>query len=71
MIIAAALAFAAAFPAAAGTVQVAILRQAGSVKIVPEGKVLVAQPGIKAKALEWKGELTLRPREGGLRMADL
>lgn len=70
MILAAAFFLAAALPAAAGTVQVAILRQAGSAKIVPEGKVSIAQPGIKTTALDWKGELTLRPREGGLRLAD-
>ena len=71
MIAAVLLAFAASLPASAATVQVAILRQAGSAKIVPEGKVDVVQPGAKAKPLDWKGELTLRPREGGLRLADL
>ncbi len=71
MIAAAALAFAAALTAAAGTVQVAILRQAGSAKITPEGKVEILQPGAKPRPLEWKGELSLRPREGGLRLADM
>ncbi|MBI2387209.1 MAG: SpoIID/LytB domain-containing protein [Elusimicrobia bacterium] len=71
MIAATALALAAAMSASAGTVQVAIVRQAGSAKIMPEGKIMVAQPGTKSKPLEWKGELTLRPREGGLRLADL
>lgn len=71
MRLAASLLLAAALPAAAGTVQVAIVRQAGSVTIVPEGKVSIVAPGAKSKPLEWKGELTLKPREGGLRMADL
>jgi stage II sporulation protein D len=71
VIVAAALAFAAALSAAAGTVQVAIVRQVGSATISPEGKVLIAQPGAKKKALDWKGELTLRPREGGLKLADM
>ncbi|MBI2789284.1 MAG: SpoIID/LytB domain-containing protein [Elusimicrobia bacterium] len=71
MIAAALLLLAACAPAEAGTVQVAIVRQAGSAKISPEGKVSVSQPGAKSKPLEWKGELTLRPREGGLRLADL
>ncbi len=61
----------AAASAGASTVQVAIVRQAGSAVLFPEGKVAYIQPGAKPKALEWKGELTLRPREGGLRLADL
>lgn len=72
MISAAALLLAAlAAPAGAATLQVAILRQAQSAAIVPSGKVLVVQPGAKPKPLEWKGELTLKTREGGLRLADL
>ncbi len=71
MIAAPALAFAAAIAASAGTVQVAILRQAGSAVLMPEGAVTLAQPGYKTKPLEWKGELSLRPREGGLRLADM
>ncbi len=71
MIAAPALAFAVALSAAAGTVQVAIARQVGSVTIMPDGAVVISQPGAKEKALEWKGELTLRPREGGLRLADM
>lgn len=71
MIAAPALALAAALAASAGTVQVAIVRQAGSAVLVPDGAVTIAQPGAKTKPLEWKGELTLRPREGGLRLADL
>lgn len=71
MIAAAAAVLAAALPAFAGTVQVAILRQAASAPIFPEGKVMLAQPGAKPKPLEWKGELKLRPREGGLRLADM
>lgn len=71
MICAAALALGAALTASAGTVQVAVVRQAGSAKLSPEGAVEVRQPGSKAVLLEWKGELTLRPREGGLRLADM
>lgn len=71
MIAAPALAFVVALSAAAGNVQVAIARQVGSVTIKPEGEVMIAQPGAKKKLLEWKGELTLRPREGGLRLADM
>ena len=68
---AAALVLAAALPGRAAIVQVAIVRQASSAVIVPEGRVLLSQPGSKTKPLEWKGELSLRPREGGLRLADL
>lgn len=71
MIAAAALALACALHASAGTVQVAIARQAGSAKLTPEGTVQISQPGSKPVLLEWKGELTLRPREGGLRLADM
>lgn len=71
MIAAAALALGAALTASAATVQVAIVRQAGSAKLTPEGAVEVRQPGSKPVLLEWKGELSLRPREGGLRLADM
>jgi stage II sporulation protein D len=71
VILAAALCLAADAPARAATVQVAIVRQAASAAIFPEGKVMIAQPGMKTKPLEWKGELTLKPREGGIRLADL
>lgn len=71
MIAAPALALAAAIAASAGTVQIAIVRQEGSALLLPDGAVTIAQPGSKAKPFEWKGELTLRPREGGLRLADM
>lgn len=71
MIAATALALTAALAASAGTVQVAILRQAPSAALFTEGKVTVASPGGATKPLEWKGELKLRPREGGLRLADM
>lgn len=71
MIVPAVLLLAAAVQAATSTVQVAIVRQAGSVSISREGEVSVVQPGGKPKPFEWKGELTLRPREGGLRLADM
>ncbi len=51
-------------------VLVAIVRQAASARIYPEGRVRVSNAGAFDKALEWKGELTLKPREGGLRLAD-
>lgn len=71
MIAAAALALAAALTSSAATVQVAIVRHAGSAKLTPEGAVEIRQPGAKPVLLEWKGQLTLRPGEGGLRLADL
>ncbi|MDX6768219.1 MAG: SpoIID/LytB domain-containing protein [Elusimicrobiota bacterium] len=52
-------------------VQVAIVRQAASVKLlVADGDADLVLPGGRVKPLEWKGELTLRPREGGLRLAN-
>jgi stage II sporulation protein D len=64
-------ALAAASDAAAATrVQVAIVRSVPSVKIlVADGDADLVLPGGRTKPLEWKGELTLRPREGGLRLA--
>jgi stage II sporulation protein D len=52
-------------------VQIAIVRQAVSAVIEAEGPVRVVEPGGKARPLEWKGALTLTPREGGLRLAKL
>ncbi|MBI3288142.1 MAG: SpoIID/LytB domain-containing protein [Elusimicrobia bacterium] len=52
-------------------VQIAIVRQASSARIVPDGGVALVAPEKAAKPLEWKGELRLKPREGGLRLADL
>ncbi len=57
--------------AGAASVQIAIVRQAASAALVSEGKVLIVQRGAKPKPLEWKGALTIKPREGGLRLADL
>lgn len=57
--------------ASAATVQVAVVRQQAAAKLYPEGAVFVAAPGAKRKPLEWKGELSLKPRENGLRLADL
>ncbi len=68
---AAALLAASAAPSYAGTVQVAILRQAQSAVIVPTGTVLLDAPGAKPRPLEWKGEIPLKTREGGLRLGDL
>ena len=52
-------------------VQVAIVRQAESSMLSPDGPVLVFPPKAKARPLEWKGALELRPREGGLRLAGM
>ncbi|MBI4060401.1 MAG: SpoIID/LytB domain-containing protein [Elusimicrobia bacterium] len=71
MIFPAALCLAAAVAADAATVQVAIVRQAASATLMPDGETLIAQPGAKPMPLEWKGELALRPRDGGLRLANL
>ncbi len=71
MIAAAALVLGASLAASAATVQVAIVRQDGSAKLTPEGAVEIRQPGAKPARLEWKGELALRPGEGGLSLADL
>lgn len=53
------------------SVQVAIVRQAESVKIVPTGPVTLVLPDGKRRPLGWKGELRLTPREGGLKLEDL
>lgn len=51
-------------------VQIAIVRTAPSVKIlVSDGGADLVLPGGRTKPLEWQGELTLRAREGGLRLA--
>lgn len=60
--------FAADAPAAA-RVQIAIVRQAPSVAVFSDGEADLVLPGGRKKALEWKGELVLRPRVGGLRLA--
>ncbi|HAZ07939.1 MAG TPA: hypothetical protein DCZ01_05310 [Elusimicrobia bacterium] len=52
-------------------VQVAIVRQAESSTLAPDGAVRVVLPDGRRRPLERKGELKLRPREGGLRLADL
>lgn len=52
-------------------IQVAIVRQEESATLVASGPVRVVPPGGKRRLLEWKGELKLTPREGGLRLADL
>jgi stage II sporulation protein D len=69
-----ALAAAAAGTARAGAparIQIAIVRQAESATITPEGPVTVVEPGGAPRPLEWKGALTLQPREGGLRLSAL
>jgi stage II sporulation protein D len=58
-------------PAAPARIQIAIVRQAVSALITPEGSVTVVLPSGKKTPLEWKGELKLTPREGGLRLSQL
>jgi stage II sporulation protein D len=52
-----------------GRVQVAIVDSAPSAVIRLDGEADVVLPGGRKKPLEWKGELGLKPREGGLRLA--
>jgi len=68
----------AAAPAAASAeapppalMQIALVHGAESATLEPDGDVRVVEPGRKARALEWKGALTLSPREGGLRLSQL
>jgi stage II sporulation protein D len=58
-------------PVARHTVLVAIVREAASATLVPEGTVAVAGPGLKTRVLEWKGHVPLTPRVGGLKLADM
>lgn len=53
------------------SVQVAIVRQAESALISPQGDVKVVTPEGRSSPLEWKGDLKLEPREGGLRLSQL
>ena len=48
---------------------VAIIRQTPSVTLFTDGDADLVLPGGRTKPLEWRGELRLRPREGGLRLA--
>ena len=50
---------------------VAIVQQAQSATITPEGDVRVVEPGGKSRPLDWKGALTLAPRVGGLKLSQL
>lgn len=52
-------------------IQIAIVRQAMYATIRPEGDVSVIVPGGKPEPLEWKGQLKLTPRVGGLRLSQL
>ena len=62
---------AAAQPAAPARVQIAIVRRAASAALEASGDVAVVAPDGSRRPLEWKGPLTLRPREADLRLADL
>jgi len=70
-LLAAASASAAADRPAQARLQIAIVHLAPSAVIEPEGTVLVVEPGRRPRPLEWKGALTLAPREGGLRLSTL
>jgi len=52
-------------------VQVAIVRQAESSTLVAAGAIRVVLPDGKRRPLEWEGPLSLTPRVGGLKLADL
>lgn len=60
-----------AAPPAQALLQVAIVHHAESAAIEPEGEARLLTPDGKSRPLEWKGSLTLSPREGGLRLAKL
>ncbi|MFI5350701.1 MAG: hypothetical protein ACHQ2Z_14235, partial [Elusimicrobiota bacterium] len=57
--------------AAPARIQIAIVRQAVSAAITPEGEVRVVLPSGKTTPLEWKGEMRLTPRDGGVRLSQL
>ena len=62
---------AAATAASPARIQVAIVRQAESANIAADGAVLIVTPGGTSSPLEWIGTLTLKPRDGGLRLSKL
>lgn len=70
-LLAAASASAAADRPARVRLQIAIVHLAQSATIEPEGTILIVEPGRKPRPLEWRGALTLAPREGGLRLSKL
>lgn len=53
-----------------GRVSVAIVDSAPSAVIRLDGEADVILPGGRKKPLEWKGELALKPRVGGVRLAE-
>ncbi len=71
MTLAVALSLAAAASTPVMTVQIAIVRRADSAILMSEGSTMLAQPGVAAKPFAWQGNLTLRPRNGGLLLDDL
>jgi stage II sporulation protein D len=58
-------------PADPTRVQVAIVRQASGVTLAAEGDVVVVAPSGRRRPLRWKGPIPLKPREGGLILADM
>jgi stage II sporulation protein D len=62
---------ASATPAPPALLQIALTHGAEKATIEPDGPVSVVEPGGKPRPLEWKGAMTLSPREGGLRLAKL
>jgi stage II sporulation protein D len=53
------------------TLQIAIVHHAESARIDAEGAARLETPDGKSRPLEWKGALTLAPREGGLLLSKL
>lgn len=65
---------AAAAPAAAPSpsmVQVAIVHLAAAATLSADGPVEVVEPSGRRRPLKWKGPIPLKPREGGLLLADM
>jgi stage II sporulation protein D len=58
-------------PAASSLVQVAIVRQASAATLATAGAVEIVEPGGRRRTLGWKGPIPLKPREGGLTLADM
>lgn len=56
-------------PPGRASVQIAILRQAESVRIAAGGAVRVVPPRGKSRLLGWRGSMILKPDVGGLRLA--
>ncbi len=60
---------AAAAPAQPALLQIALVHGAEKATLEPDGPVAIVEPGRKPRPFEWKGAMTLSPREGGLRLS--